>query len=72
VDPKLKKQVRVISGPKARKPVSEAKTWGYTNNGGKKFTVQSKRDPNYEAQQDIKEERKQALSASTLTCIGNP
>lgn len=68
VDPKLKKQVRVISGPKARKPVSEAKPWGYTNNGGKKFTVQSKRDPNYEAQQDIKEERKQARTELQVNC----
>ena len=56
---KLKKQVRVISGPKTRKP-AEAKPWGYKNQGGKKFTAQSKRDPYYEARQEQKEERKQA------------
>ena len=60
VDPKLKKAVR----PKAQKPVSEANPWGYRNNGGKKFTSQSKRDPNYE--QHEKEERKLARTEVLL------
>ena len=60
MDPKLKKAVR----PKAQNPVSEAKPWGYKNNGGKKFTSQSKRDLNYE--QDEKEERKQARTELLL------
>lgn len=62
------KQVRVISGPKSRKSkeTPEPKPWGWKNQGGKKFTSQSKRDPYYDDQKEEKVVRAQARKEQLL------
>lgn len=47
-----------------------AKPWGYKNNSGKKFTVQSQRDLQYKAKQDEKEESKMARKEVLLKQVG--
>lgn len=58
----IKKQVRVISGPKSRKTSEpkEARPWGWKNQVGKRFTAQSKRDPHYGDNKEEKIVRTQA------------